>query len=194
MSSSVRLRELSKLEYGNPSGFLEALAPLDRAASWSDIPDRTKNLRTNKLKSERERRDAAIFCVGMSKAIGVPVHFALTESQDYDFVTTWKVDETQHFAAVQLKELVSTDLNPTSSLNSIFESLARYSDSDDLTVAIKLNRVGRFEPSEIVCPTNLSVGGVWLYGAVAEDQSKWALWGDFRCGPVVEGITYDIPR
>lgn len=193
-SNGIRLRSFSNLKYGDPKGFLTALHPLDVAVSWSSLSPRVRNLRTNSLKAAREHRDAAIFCVGMSQALGSEVRFAPGEKQDYDFVATWADPQTQHFAPVQLKELVTAELNPETALSSLLEKLTKYTDSDDLTVVIKLNRPDRFEPSQVKIPSGLSLGGIWIFGAITPDQSKWGLWGDFMLGSVDQGIAFEIPR
>lgn len=191
--NSVRLRAYSKLAYGDPKGFLEALTPLDAAVSVSDLPATVKHLRTNQLKADRERRDAAIFCLGMSQALNTEVRFSPTEAQDYDFVATWEMDDVRHFCPVQLKEFVSSELNPKATMHAVLSGLSKYADSGDITVAIKIGRNFRFEPSELQLPSELSIAALWVYGAIAQDQSEWALWGDFVRGSS-DGMKFEIPR
>ncbi len=76
------------------------------------MPDDIRNLRTNTLKELREGRDAALFSLGASRALGVPVGFARYEAADYDFVLTARIGDVQHFSPIQLKEWVPPDLNP----------------------------------------------------------------------------------
>jgi hypothetical protein len=192
-NNRVHLRAYSKLEYGDPRGFLEALAPLDAAVSVSDLPPTVKHLRTNLLKADRERRDAAIFCLGMSHVLNTPVRFSPTEAQDYDFVATWEVDDVRHFCPIQLKEFVSSELNPNATMQAVLSGLSKYADSGDITVAIKIGRDFRFEPSELKVPSELSIAALWVYGAIAQDQSEWGLWGDFVRGST-DGIKFHIPR
>lgn len=192
--SRIRQRSYSKLTFGDPKGFLTALHPLEVAVSMTNLPPRVKNLRTNSLKSQRERIDAAIFCVGMSQALGLEVRFSMVEEQDHDFVATWSDSQTQHFVPVQLKELVAAELNPEASITSLFGKLTQYADCDDLAVAIKWNRPARFEPSQVEVPSGVRVGEIWIFAAIAPDQSKWGLWGDFVRGGVENGIVFEIPR
>jgi hypothetical protein len=192
-NSSVRLRGYSKLEYGDPRRFLEALAPLDAAVSVSDLPPTAKHLRTSLLKADRESRDAAIFCLGMSQVLNTEVRFSPTEAQDYDFVATWEVDDIQHFCPIQLKEFVSSELNPKATIQAVIDSLSKYADSADITVAIKLGRNFCFEPTDLCLPAEFSIGALWVYGAIAPDQSEWALWGDFTRRSTA-GIKFHIPR
>jgi hypothetical protein len=192
-SRSIRLSALSQLQYGDPKGYLESLALLEAEVSASDLPLTVKHLRTNRLKSERERRDAAIFCIGMSQALNSKVRFSLIEAQDYDFVATWQSSDTRHFCPIQLKELVSHELNPTASIQAVLRGLLKYVDSDDLTVVIKIGRNKRFEPSELHLPSQLSIAALWIFGSLTEDQTEWALWGNFVQGSS-DGIKFRIPR
>ena len=193
-NDSIRIRGFSKLEYGDPLGFLTALKPVELEISNSNLPNKIKRLRTNSLKTDRERRDAAIFCVGMEEVLGTPVKFAPVEEHDYDFVTTWQSESKHHFCPIQLKEYVPTELNPSQLIQDVVNGLSKYTDSMDLTVAIKLNRIGGFEPSSLQITINVQIGGIWAFGAITEDQSTWGLWGDFSEGLVEQGIQFQIPR
>lgn len=188
----VRLRDISKFEYGDPVGFLIELQRVE-ATLPAALPDKLRRLRTNALKPEREMRDAALFCVGMSKLLGVPVRFAPVEAEDFDFVATWRVGDTQHCCPVQLKEMVPEDLNSDQSIDDLFKSLSKYSSIQDLTVAIRWNRSGRFDPGLLKQPQEIKLRGLWVFGCVSDDQSKWALWGDFAKEQTAVGIAYDYP-
>lgn len=120
----------------------------------------------------------------MSEVMGRTVLIAPVEAEDFDFVATWIDDErTQHFCRVQLKEVVPESLNPSASLQRVIDGLSRYADASDLTVAIKCNRLGRFDPATVSIPDRLKLGALWIYSAVTADQSKFALWGDFAHPP-----------
>jgi hypothetical protein len=187
----VRIRHFAKLNYGNARTFLAGLRKIEIAVAASDSPESIKSMRTNSLKREREMRDAALFCVGMSHNLGVDVWFAPVEEQDHDFVATWRTGETQHFCPVQLKEVVPKHLNANASIQGVLDKLPHYCDSADLSVAIKFNQCGRFDPTEITVPKNLRIGGLWVFGALAEDQSTWGLWGDFmQTRAATLGISY----
>jgi hypothetical protein len=188
--NSIRLRSFSQLEYRDPAEFLRRLSKIELRVADSDLSDRAKTLRTNRLKEWRELREAALFCVGVSERIGHKVYLGRGESEDYDFVVSWRVDDQQHFAPVQLKEVVSNAINPSASLNEIIVSLEKYAKSEDLVVAVHLNRVGRFDVNDVHVP-QLSIGGIWIFGAIAEDQSRWGLWGDFMGEP--EGTWFEYP-
>jgi hypothetical protein len=178
--NNVRLRKFAGLKFGDPRGFLRALREVELAVAASPIPEKIKTLRTQKLKPEREMRDAAIFCIGISERIGVDVRFAPVEDQDFDFIATWSDSEgTRKYCPVQLKEVVPAHLNTNATIQDVVEKLVHYADSADVTVAIKLNRAGQFDPAKLKIPANLRIGGLWIFAGLSADQSEFGLWGDF---------------
>ena len=125
-------------------------------------------------------RDAAIFCVGMSERIGFDVRFAPVEDQDFDFIATWFDGEgMRNYCPVQLKEVAPPHLNAGATIRAVVDGLARYADSADVTVAIKINRPARFDPAELQLPANLRIGALWIFAGLSADQSEFGLWGDF---------------
>jgi len=192
---NVRIHQFEKLEFGDPRSYLTALREFELDVAASSTPERIKSLRTNALKPERETRDAAIFCVGMSERIGFDIQFAPVEAQDFDFVTTWLDDEgIRHYCPVQLKEVVPPKLNAQVTLQSVIDGLTRYADSGDVTVAIKINRPIRFDPTEMELPPRLQIGGLWIFAAVSPDQSEFGLWGDFLSkGELTYGTRFRYP-
>ena len=183
-------RYAQKLLYQDPAPFLVKLRAIERKVAASDLPERVKQLRTNELKPMRELREAAIFCHGMGQRLGQTVYLARGESQDYDFVASWVVGGHQHLAPVQLKETVPPDLNIHASLQSTVDGLAKYVDSEQLTVAIHLNQQLHFDPADLVVPS-LRIAALWVFAAVTPDQSSWGLWGNFMEKP--EGFRYAYP-
>ncbi len=173
------LRTFQNMRFVDPRSFLVNLRKLEIEVAQTDMPSQIKSLRTNPLKKTRERREAALFCVGMSQRIGRTVYFASHEDQDFDFVATWVDADSQHFARVQLKEVVPTSLNQGAALESVIQGLKKYTDSSDLTVAIHLNQIGRFEPDALKLQ-QLKVASVWVFAAATVDQSLWSLWGNFK--------------
>ena len=93
-------------------------------------------------------------------------------------MASWVADDVRHLATVQLKEVVPSALNPTTSLKAILDSLGKYVDSENLTVAIHLNQHRRFDPQDVIVPL-LPIAGMWIFGSISEDQSEWGLWGNF---------------
>lgn len=194
MRNSIRLRHFAKVDYKDPRDYLIRLRILERAIDLSRLPDRVRRLRTNQLKSVRELRDAAIFCVGMSEVLEREIYLGKIEEQDFDFIAMYISDETQHFIPVQLKELVSDHLNPKANLDSIISHLGKYAKLDDVCVVIKLNRLGHFDPSLVSIPPHLQVGGLWMFCATNEEQTEFALWGDFmETGRETKGIKFPYP-
>ena len=55
-------REWKTYEYYDPKVILPRLQNIRLQVSASEIPDKIRNLRTNRLKPEREAWDAAVFC------------------------------------------------------------------------------------------------------------------------------------
>lgn len=166
------------------------LREIEPVIAKSDLPAKAKNLRTNTLKSSRELREAALFCYGMAQRIGQNVYLAPHEAQDYDFVASWVVDDMQHLATVQLKEVVPQKLNSSASIQETVNALSKYVDSEDLTVAIHLNQGAHFEPSKLIIPS-LNIAALWVFGAISEDQTEWGLWGNFL--EVPEGVRFAYP-
>ena len=173
-----RARALQQLAFQDPRDFLVQIREIEPAIARSDLPAKVKHLRTNKLKSLKELREAALFCYGMAQRIGQIVHLAPSEAQDYDFIATWVVDDTQHLAPVQLKEVVPTKLNSKASIQDTVNALSKYVDSEDLTVAIHLNQGAHFEPSKLVIPS-LKIAALWIFRSISKDQTEWGLWGNF---------------
>ena len=194
LMNTIRARKLRSLKYGDPRGFLIELRKAETALRDVSMPDKLRRLRSNALKQEREMRDAALFCVGIGERIGVQVRLSPTEDEDFDFVTTWEANDTQHICTVQLKEVAPEDLNPKSSIADALNSLKNRPDARDLTVAIRLSRTTSFDPASLVVPINFPFGGLWVFGCVSEDQSKWAIWGDFMGANVTPiGTVFEYP-
>jgi len=187
----VRARGLQTLKFQDPRRLLLEYRRLGMVVAASDLPDNVKNLRTNELKPWRELRAACLFCYGMGLRLGQTVSVALSEAEDYDFVASRVEDDNQHLAPVQLKEVVPHKLSESASIQSVIDSLARYVDSADLTVAILLNQPGRrFSPSELVIP-KLNLAALWILASLSPDQTRWGLWGNFLEQPT--GISFAYP-
>ena len=183
------LRAAQRLEFKDPARFLTNIRGVERELAASNAPKKIKNLRTNQLKEWREIRDAALFCHGMGQRIGKTIYFAKGESQDYDFVASWVVGKEQHLAPVQLKEVVPPELNPSATLQRTIAALTKYVDSEELTVAIRLNQRTRFEASRLSIPP-LNIAALWVFGSVSPNQSAWGLWGNFLERPEYSHFAY----
>jgi hypothetical protein len=179
---AIWLRTAQKLNYQDPEHFLRRLRSIENAYSGEIIDPNDRALRTNELKKVRETREAALFCHGMSAVLGVKVLFAPSEASDYDFIAAWVSSESCHFVPVQLKELVPSHRNASTSLEDLISSLDKYPSSAGLAVAIHLNRPEYFNPDEIKI-SHAPVAEIWMFGALSEDQSQWGIWGDFLRRP-----------
>ncbi len=178
VQENIRLNTWGKLAYHDPRADLVALRAIElESANWPLDP-RVRALRTGKQKMYREWREAALFCHGLSAAVlGCPVHFAPVESSDYDFIARWQSGDTLSFAPVQMKELVPTALNPAAEISDLLAKLQKYPSSDDLVIAVHVNRRVQLTIDAITVPA-LRVAEIWLFGAGSSDQSKWYLIGD----------------
>jgi hypothetical protein len=176
---NVRTRSFSRLQYRDPRAVLVDLRRADLTVAASEAPFAIKKLRTRDLRSLRELREACTFCYGMTECTGQRFLVAHAEAQDYDAVATWVVGDLQNFAPIQIKEVVPHEVNPAASVQQVVEALQKYASSEDLTVAIHLNRVVKgFNPADIlVLP--LKIAALWMFGAIAPDESRWAIWGNF---------------
>lgn len=176
------MREWGRLKYYDPFIILTHLGRLNNLAIESSLPKNVKTLRRNNLKGYREGRDAALFCLGMSKVQGTTVFFARFEAQDYDFVTLCQNGDEIIYTPVQLKEVVPESLNPNSTVNATLAKLAKYSGSNRTVVALRVNREIHLELDNIQFP-NMRLGGIWLYGAATLDQQKWFIYGNLMNEP-----------
>lgn len=152
------------------------MGEMNSLVARSSLPSKVRSLRTHSLRRWNEIRQAALFAYGMSHRMPeCRFDFAHAQNADYDAVVRWQQADEQHFTPVQLKEYVPGAVNAKATLAGIFEGLMRYRDSRDLVVAVFLNR--RFRLEDIICPP-LNLGGLYLFGAAARDQSRWFLIGD----------------
>lgn len=181
--NAIRLREAAKREFRDPAPFLKRLRVLEHRLIAESIPVEVKTLRTNKLKEWREARIAALFCHGMSELMGTKIFLSKGEFYDADFLGMWHEDDgVQHFAPVQLKELVPENWNAGTTLNSLLQGLFMYEGRDDLTVVIHVNRAIHFTPETLVLPPDLPVAALWVIACLDPTHSQWALWGNFLKG------------
>ena len=180
------------MQFKDPTALLKALRPLQIAVAVSALPPKTKALRDSKQKTHREIWQAALFSHGMSVALSLPsLEFAIAEENDYDCVVRWIDAETEHYAPVQLKEVVPADLNPTATIESEIAKLTKYASSPELVVALFFNRAGRFDLARIKVPS-LTIGQLWMFGNRTPDQSKWILYGDMLSSPSL--YEFDFPN
>ena len=113
------LRVAEKLVYHDPVSYLIELRRFEVKLAMSDTAPKLKALRTNGLRVAREQRQAAIFCHGMSERLGHKIYFASDEGQDYDFIASSLIEGARYYVPVQLKEVVSVEENPHSSIEAV---------------------------------------------------------------------------
>jgi len=176
------IREWEKLQFKGPTKTLPRYRAVQELVSKSNTNTKLRNLRTNSLKPEKEAWHLALFSYLISKALNIEVFYSEVESSDYDGVCMWVNDETQNFAPIQLKELVPSDLNPSSSIQKVISSLEKYADSKDLIVAVKLTRDFTLE-TENLDTSGLNIKQLWLFGATDPMQNNWIIYGDLLEAP-----------
>ena len=154
----------------------------------TETPDLVRRLRTGKLKSDREARDALLFAQGMAGVVGAKVYVAPGEAEDCDFITRATVRDTTFFSCVQLKELVPDDLNPSQSFNSLIAEVAELPRSDAI-LAIRLNRRGRIDYTELAA-ARVSFAELWYLWAASPDSGSWCLFGNAMGQPALYEFQY----
>lgn len=186
------LNKIRKMHAIDPAAVLRKLRKVEIPIAMSNHDSRVKALRTNYLKRDRENREACLFCYGMSVRLGHPIWFYPFEDSDFDFVAAWDEGDCRHYAPTQLKEVVPEELNSRASLQAVLDGIgAKYKTSNGLTVAIHLNQTGHFDPKNIVLP-DLKIAGLWIFGAISEDQSQWFVCGDVLTGPTITIFDYPL--
>jgi hypothetical protein len=175
---AIRLREAAKRDYRDPVPFLRRLRGIEERMEGLPIDPQVRSLRTNRLKEWREARIGALFCVGVGERIGHKVFFSKGEFQDADFLATWVAEDVQHFAPVQIKELVSVERNASATFGALVEGLTKYTGKKDLTVLVNLNRQINFDPSSLTLPPQLPIAALWVLACLDPGHSEWIIWGN----------------
>jgi hypothetical protein len=176
-----RIRAWSTRAFYDPEPVLRALRQLERSLSGGTIPEAVLRLRTNNFKSEREARDAALFAHGMAKVCGVKVLVSPGETEDCDFLTRVRVEATEHFMCVQLKELAPGDLSPNQTLEPLVAKLQRLPPSDAV-LAVHLNRRTTI-PFEQLAAVRAPFAEVWFFWAADAALEQWCMFGDVMTSP-----------
>jgi len=180
MEGDLDIKVWEKLHFVSSREWLKSLREIELKSARLKLSEKTRTLRTNKLKMWRESRQAALFCYGLSLRYGTDIEIALLEDSDYDFVARWvTLDGHINYTKVQLKELVPDHLNPTQNLSGLFESISKkYKSSSNLVVAIYMNKAIDIDFSTIKIEQKMMIGNLWLFGCASEDQHEWLLYGD----------------
>ena len=183
-----RVRAWSRRDFFDPAPVLIALRLVEIELAQSDTPDLVRRLRANRLKTDREGRDALLFAHGMSVAAGATVFVSPGESEDCDFITRFNVDDTAHFSCVQLKELVPEDRNPTQTFEGLIAQLQGLPPSDAV-LAIRLNRRQQIPLAELAA-ARVPFAELWYFWASSADSSSWSLYGDVLTSPQLHSFEY----
>lgn len=189
-------REWLELRYHDPVRILLGLRRLDHAISRTDTPVTVRRLRTNALKPYREGRQAALFCLGLSRRLGRPIRFALQKPLDDAADAIGLVDDQGNavFLPIQLKELPPHYANATLSLQDLLTSVGKkFAGTGDTILAIHINRRAQIVISDLNLPTNFAE--IWLFGSSDETQDKWFLIGDLlTAGGLTSEFTHPGPK
>lgn len=192
MSEQIRLREWSRYVFHDPEKLISRYNELERFVIDSLITDREKALRTNKLKTIREARQAALFALGLMKWASIAsVEIAATEDSDYDTVFRRREDDLFIYTPVQLKEVVSERWNIAASIDSILQNLSALQSSRDLVVGIHHTRATNSGKLDFTIPRDLNLAGLFVFGSVSKDHSKWMIAGDLT-KDVVSVVHYNV--
>jgi hypothetical protein len=187
-------RKWQSLEWRNPRADLVRLGLAAAELERRGMPFTHDDLRQRELKAHLERKQAALFAHFVSDAIlKEPIAYAMIEDEDYDCVLWWKEGGIKggksHYSRVQLKEVVPPDINPNATIESELGKLAKYPTSNQTIVAVHVNQEGHLDWSAIAKPVT-AVAEIWLYAALAPDQSRWFLYGDLLNSPQGFEVTW----
>lgn len=174
---TTRLNAWKNLCFLDPESVLLGLRDIATTYPLGEFSYEFSSLRRRDVRQFGEGRQAALFCYAMAKVVGAPVWFAQTEASDYDVVARFRRNDIDHYAPVQLKELVPAQVNAEASLQVELDKLTKYADSGDLVVAFHVNCDVELELSELRLPQG-AIAQLWLYAATAPDQSRWVVFGD----------------
>jgi hypothetical protein len=185
-------REWLTYTYHDARVVLVKLREIEHELAGVPLDDRVRRLRTRGLRIFHERRQAAIFCYAMGVAFDTPIEFAPIENEDFDCIAHWRRSDEDVFTAIQIKELVPSDLNPKADLGRELEKLKKYVRSRGLVVAFHINRRIELSLSQLSIP-ELPIGELWFFGSITPDSSEYMLYGDVLTAPQFHRVTYPTP-
>lgn len=186
----IHFSRFKELKFGNSTVWLKALREIEWQTASTPMDPKVRSLRTREQKKWLELRQLALVCHGISQRYGFTIDVAIDEAADYDGVARWREDGYENYTPFQLKEVVPSHLNKDQKLQDTINSLAKYTDSEDLAVAIHVNRYGSLDFSQITLPVSMKIAELWIYGSLQEDQSNWFLYGNVLSEPVLTRFSY----
>lgn len=186
-----RINEWAGLSYYNPTEALREVRRRGFDHKPGGRPDFPPDISHGLRKIITEHLDAAVFAHGIRQlAPEREACFAPFEAQDHDFVLRFGPAERPIYCSVQLKVLVSKDVNPKLTPESLLNGLRKYADGSTLVVAVKIDRPG-VDPRTLDVPA-LPVGELWFFGPCSETADKWYLYGD--CLGTPQWVEFELPK
>lgn len=167
----------SKLKYMNPTEYLLGIDKVFNDSGIKKYKNASDILLDRHIRDVAEDRRCAIFCHGAGQALGAEIVFSSYENADYDYVGAYKKDGRFHPFPIQLKQVVPDRLNSSTSLQKEIDKLSKYVDSEDLTVAIHVNRKIHIKPLELGV-TDVKVKEIWLFAKLYNESNTWILYGN----------------
>lgn len=155
---------------------LEGLNQFAQKPEFQALPPRLRAFRSNPLRETLERRQAALFCYGLSEVTGIDIGIAHLEQSDYDFIMAYHEGGNLCFCPLQMKEFVPATINPQADLQAEFDKLAKYTDSEELVVAMHLNRRFHFDYQKYDF-SRLPIKELWLFGQTGPGK-PWVIMGN----------------
>jgi hypothetical protein len=189
----TNIREWEKLKYYDPEKILLGLRDIAVNFPFPRIPSNLTSQRKRELRRYGESRQCALFCYGISKVRNIKIQYADYEKSDYDFVGVYPEEGYLNYIPIQMKELVPEQVNPDAQLENELKKLQKYTDSQDLCVAIHLNRNESFDFKDINLP-ELNIRELWFFGAKDRSQSEWRILGDILNNPKVYEFFYPTTK
>jgi hypothetical protein len=190
--AAIRLRQLQQRDYRDPADFLRSFRAVEQSMLLQIADPQIRRLRTRGLREWRETRLAALFCYGIGVRTGQKVYVSKGEFEDADSVAMWQAEDEVRFTPIQIKEVAPNDLNEHATIQQVVDSLEKYSDAEDLTVLIHLNRELRFTPSSVSLSSRANIAALWVLACISPEQSRWALWGDYLQEPERSEFEYPV--
>lgn len=187
----MRNHAWANLKYMNPTKLLLGMDKMFDDSGIKKYDHASDILLDRRVRDIAEDRRCAIFCHGAGQALGTEILFASHESADYDYVGAYKHNGSILTFPIQLKQLVPDRLNPSTSLQRELAKLSKYTDAQDLVVAIHINRKVHIRPQDLDT-SELKIKEVWLYGQLQSDANTWLLFGNLMARNP-DAYTFQLP-
>ena len=174
---AVEKKLWKKLKYRDPRRGVLVYWFRQVVSELPNVPAKIRDWRVRALRKYSEEKQAALFCYGMNKCFpDQNLEYAMPqaakelklrdENRDYDCVMRRKPSDAEdyQYLPLQLKEVVSDEINPFSSVEAELQKLIfRYPKSRNLVVALWVNRDGEIDFDRLVIP-KLGILDLRLFG------------------------------